>query len=298
MELSSERLVSTRKTALQIRTMDDGLRNRLWSVVFVHFLRRAKQRILLDLLDEIWCKHFRRPVDELPSDLAYLDENDQLQAAPLVVEVLKQEFLDGTCYQDYDLLEFIAQNHPIYEDEGGDFERTAVLRFMNAINSVLEEELSGYRIIQSTVSPITNKDEIDEDEVALDSPAPVALHIQRALELLSDKVQPDYRNSITVALSAVESIGNLIADVTGESLGAVLPQLSKQLGLQLHGALRKALGSLYGWTSDEGGVRHALLEESDLTQEDARFMLIVCSAFVNYLKTKTANAGISLDANV
>ena len=278
--------------------MDDGLRNRLWSVVFVHLLHRTNQRILFDLLDEIWCKHFRRPVDELPSDLAYLDENDQLQAAPLVVEVLKQEFLNGTWYQVYDLLEFIAQNHPIYEDEGGDFERTTVLRFMNEINSVLEEELSGYRFIQNTVSPITNKDEIEEVEVALDSPAPVALHIQRALELLSDKVQPDYRNSIKEAISAVESIGNLIADVKGESLGAVLPQLEKQLGLQLHGALRKALGSLYGWTSDEGGVRHALLEESDLTQEDARFMLIVCSAFVNYLKTKTANAGISLDANV
>ena len=38
----------------------------------------------------------RRPVDELPSDLAYLDENDQLPSRTrLVVEVLKQEFLDG-----------------------------------------------------------------------------------------------------------------------------------------------------------------------------------------------------------
>ena len=53
MELFSERLGLTPKRALQIRTMDDGLRNRLWSVVFVHLLHRTNQRILFDLLDEI-----------------------------------------------------------------------------------------------------------------------------------------------------------------------------------------------------------------------------------------------------
>ena len=114
--------------------------------------------------------------------------------------------------------------------------------FMKQINSVLEEELSGYRFIQNTVSPITNKDEIEEVEVALDSPAPVALHIQRALELLSDKVQPDYRNSIKEAIRAVESIGNLIADVKGESLGAVLPQLDETVRITVAWCAAKGIG--------------------------------------------------------
>ncbi len=291
MELFSERLGYKPKKALQIETMDDGLRNRLWSVVRRH-LRDTYDIEFSDdqefIRDELWDRHLRNSIDDLPERI---DKR---------LDAVKQSFRRASWHEVLDLLEFIAQNYPDceYFEEDEDYVAPTLGRFLEEINRVFEEETSGYRFIQNTISPLTSKDEIEEVEVALDSPAPVALHIQRALELLSDKEQPDYRNSIKESISAVESIGNLIADVKGESLGAVLPQLEKQLGLQLHGALRKALGSLYGWTSDEGGVRHALLEESDLTQEDARFMLIVCSAFVNYLKTKAANAGISLDANV
>ena len=85
MELFSERLALTPKRVLQIGTMDDGLRNRLWNAVFVHLLHRTEERSLFDLLDEIWCNHFRRPVDEFPSTLDYLDENDQIETAPLVI---------------------------------------------------------------------------------------------------------------------------------------------------------------------------------------------------------------------
>jgi len=45
--------------------------------------------------------------------------------------------------------------------------------------------------------------------------------------------------------------------------------------------------ALYGYTSDSGGIRHALSDE-DVTPtfEDAKFMLVSCSAFINYLKAK------------
>ena len=41
---------------------------------------------------------------------------------------------------------------------------------------------------------------------------------------------------------------------------------------------------LYGYASDKGGIRHAEgLFESDVTFEEAKFMLVSCSAFINYL---------------
>ena len=43
---------------------------------------------------------------------------------------------------------------------------------------------------------------------------------------------------------------------------------------------------LYGYTNDSDGIRHAMLEESQLTQADAVYFLVSCSAFVNYLKSK------------
>jgi hypothetical protein len=50
--------------------------------------------------------------------------------------------------------------------------------------------------------------------------------------------------------------------------------------------LLKAFSSLYGYRNDADGIRHALLEESNLEKEDATFMLVVCSAFIGYLYEK------------
>ena len=57
---------------------------------------------------------------------------------------------------------------------------------------------------------------------------------------------------------------------------------------QIHRALNSAFKSLYGYTSDSGGIRHSILED-DITISfvDAKFMLVSCSAFINYLKAKT-----------
>jgi len=56
----------------------------------------------------------------------------------------------------------------------------------------------------------------------------------------------------------------------------------------VHPALRNGYSSLYGYTSDEGGIRHGLLEADTITFSDAKFFLVVCSAFVNLVEDKTA----------
>lgn len=75
--------------------------------------------------------------------------------------------------------------------------------------------------------------------------------------------------------------------VTGQpkaSLGGALRELEKRG--HLHKSLKVGFSSLYGYTSDEGGIRHAMLEEPDLTAADAKFFLLSCTSFINYLKTK------------
>jgi hypothetical protein len=51
----------------------------------------------------------------------------------------------------------------------------------------------------------------------------------------------------------------------------------------LHQAFKDALAKLYGWTSDEDGIRHSIMESDNIERADAQFMLVTCSAFVNYL---------------
>lgn len=51
-------------------------------------------------------------------------------------------------------------------------------------------------------------------------------------------------------------------------------------------AFKEGFVKLYGYTSDEGGIRHAMLEMPDLTAADAKYFLLSCTPFTNYLKSK------------
>ena len=48
----------------------------------------------------------------------------------------------------------------------------------------------------------------------------------------------------------------------------------------------EAFLSLYGYTSDENGIRHGGIDFTNAPSEDAKYMLISCSAFINYLIQK------------
>jgi hypothetical protein len=126
------------------------------------------------------------------------------------------------------------------------------------------------------------------------TPKPVATHLKRALELLSDRKSPDYRNSTKESISAVEAICGLITGNPKAELGQALKEIERGNKVKLHGALSGAFSKLYGYTSDAGGIRHALLDEPNLYFEDAKFMLVSCSAFINYLVAKSSKAGIEL----
>ena len=66
----------------------------------------------------------------------------------------------------------------------------------------------------------------------------------------------------------------------------------------MHPDMKEAFKKLYHYTSDSGGIRHALMDQK--TQplfDDAKFMLVSCSAFVNYLVSKVAKSGINLNIN-
>ena len=56
----------------------------------------------------------------------------------------------------------------------------------------------------------------------------------------------------------------------------------------LHPALKEAFGTLYGYTSNEQGIRHSLLHRSDANvgMDEAVFMLGACASFASYLWRK------------
>ena len=82
-----------------------------------------------------------------------------------------------------------------------------------------------------------------------------------------------------------------MAKIVGTDKGT-LGQLIKKLEDEtaLHPALKNAFSNLYGYTSDEAGIRHALMEAKVVSFDDAKFFLVACSAFVNLVDSKIARA--------
>lgn len=264
---------------IQIESMDEPLRNGIWSLLKVfcwdhasyssgmyggYYISESSNKALYQLCSKLWFNYFKHPLDDLDHNWTK------------VLKQLREYFFSCEWYEVYDFLEFVANNYRRYK-----FQEP----FVDACNNLLEKEMSAYRFLNGVITRITEREELEEVEQALtNSSGPVSTHLRRSLELLSDRNSPDYRNSIKESISAVES---LVATVLGED-GGTLGQLLKKLEaeLNLHPALKSAFSSLYGYTSDEGGIRHALMEAGSNDFHDAKFMLVVCSSFVNFVNGK------------
>ena len=161
-------------------------------------------------------------------------------------------------------------------------------KMQSEFNRILEEEVSAYRILEKKVIPITNKSELLTIKEAKNSDFDsVKIHIDKALGLFAERRTPDYENSIKESISAVESMCCIITGLSGKNatLGNTLKKL-KENGVHIHQAMEKAFLSLYGYTSDEDGIRHGGIDFRNAPSEDAKYMLISCSAFINYLTEK------------
>ena len=266
---------------LQVESMDGDLRNGLWNVLYVQMLSQIKAYSYSSVDDYwrpvlkfLWHEFFKLPIDEIPLGSAY-----QVQI------YVKDWFFKAEWYEVYDLLEFVAKlGNPINAK-----------KYKSGCNDVLERELSAYRFVGDEIAPITDKVETDEIEEALETAGRhrfkgVRAHLENALGKLSDRKNPDYRNSIKESISAVESLCIIISKDSKATLGQALKLINEKIGL--HEALKKGFSSIYGYTSEEGGIRHAMIEDNPCDFDDAKYMLVSCSAFVNYLIMKANKAGL------
>src|SRR4030042_113006 len=272
------------KEVIQIESMDAPLRNGLWSILkiccwdYVHYdpyayggsrykLSNSANREIKSLCTKLWFNYFKRPLDQL--------DNDWTKVLPQ----LREYFFECTWYEIYDFIEFVANNYERHQFKE---------EFMMLCNDLLEKEMSAYRFVNGVITRITDEHELAEIEQAIEaSSGPVNKHIRRSLELLSDRNAPDYRNSIKESISAVESLVAITLKADKGTLGQLIKKLEDQIGL--HPALRTAFSNLYGYTSDEGGIRHALTEAESVDFHDAKFMLVVCCAFINFVQGKVKN---------
>ena len=253
---------------IQRDNVSEELRNTLWNILdlFVwqtkNFLRTQYGETGMDKYSTIlWLHYFKKPVDSrAPSSYENLS-------------IIRKYFFSCQWHEVQDFIEFTLRY--LKDDE-----------VTKAVNAILERELSAYRFIDNIFTDITDQQEIEMIENALadrDFPG-VAAHLRRALELLSERENPDYRNSIKESISAVESFAKTITGKPKATLGEALNIIEREG--KIHTALLDSFTKLYGYTSDKGGIRHAMLEDPNITAADAKFFLMSCTSFINYMKSK------------
>jgi hypothetical protein len=269
------------KSLIQVDSIDQDLKIALWNVLHQQIWSRVETGSYDFLSSEgdiyylnlLWENYFKEPLHKMPRKWT------------LHFKHLEDYYFHAEWYEIYDFIEFIVNTGFILREKD--------------VNKVLTRELSAYRFVDKKLVQITADEEIEEIEQATEirsSTHFASKHLKEALKLFADKQNPDYRNSIKESISAVEAICTAITKESGNetsTLGSALKEIEKKGHIELHPALKQAFDKLYGYTSD-GGIRHFLKSDKEVNFEDAKFMLVSCSAFVNYLTEKAVKADINL----
>ena len=109
-------------------------------------------------------------------------------------------------------------------------------------------------------------------------------HLSKAAKHINER---QYSDAIADSVHAVESVARLISPKKANTLRPALNSL-ENAGVIKHKALKEAFSKLYGYTNDEEGIRHPLLEKDspDVGLDEAMFMFGACASFAAYLVSK------------
>lgn len=279
----SERMGFVPPRTIQSDSMDGALRHSIWNLVaelIDHVPSRPDMPLWRDLARSAAVLLLKVAIDGVP--------NDTYRARAW----LRERYYALDWSRAYDFLEFFIGR------EGADSLQRRGWRpdeMIGTANLVLQRELSAFRFVSGQLTRLTSKEEIGAIEEAAAAAARAGLptveaHSNGALQLLGRRPDPDCLNSMKESISAVESAVNLIAGTSGGGVAKALDVLGQKV--EIHGALKSALLGLYGYASSEDGIRHAMLEQSTVGYDEAKFMLVACSAFVYFLISKAAAAGL------
>jgi hypothetical protein len=267
---------------IQIESINDDLRVGLWNVYAslvqnIFNIRLDGTKSLLDhYFDYLWTDFFKFPIDT--RSISYDDD----------FSLIRKNYYNFEWHKLYDFIEF---------NTSWEIQRIAnvnIASFRLECNKVLEREFAGYRLIDGKVVAISNTTEISELSQALKVGTTsfhsqyygVNIHLQKALDKLSDKKNPDYSNSIKESISAIEAICRIL---TNEStLGEALKSIDKK-GIILSPQLKAGIEKIYAYTNNkDAGIRHAIVGNPNLPSfDEAKFVLVISSALVNLLISKT-----------
>ncbi len=228
----------------------------------------------VDIMYRWWVEELNQPSDEFSN---YVSD---------ITGLTKDLILSGSWNKVFDFVQFVmrSQNCPYgYPDR---------------ISWVLRKSRTAYTVVPKpfTIVPSATDDEgdaikkafTDLDEAGFGG---ARTHLRQAAEELNSG---NYGDAVRESVHAVEATARKLDPKASKTLSPALKALEDRVGI--HPALKAGFQKIYGYTSDEGGIRHALLEDDRKVDiEDAVFMIGACASFVSYLVGKARKAGLIQD---
>ena len=254
---------------LKLEEISDEARTMLWSVLF----DLVKQESYGDHVDGNWRKilvflhvmYHKRPLDEFDDSMRKF------------IDGYKQEIMSGRFNKIFDLLLAIMRRP---ECPPG---------FVHVVADVFKKSGLAYVVDfgpPPTIYPAATR---EEGEALLQATAQLGStglsgavnHLRKAADRIN---QGDPPGAVRESIHAVESTARSF-DPDARTLDPALRSLEE--ASSLHPALKQAFSKLYGYTSDEDGVRHAeVFGNANVGQDEAVFMLGACASFSSYLARK------------
>lgn len=286
--------IKPENTEIQLRDFDERTRIKLQNMILKLYNATYEndlddwnyviQKFYMYILDSVYSvpidvkKHYKydNVFGMINETIQNDDYDDVLTLIEAIVQYWDDYLIETKGFSYYDSFEHKYREFSLYQ----------------IVNDYFEREYVGYRFVDKIIVPISDKNEISEIITSLGCKYDVVRnHISKANVLLSDRENPDYENSIKESISAVEAICEILTGIKGKeaTLGKMLKKLEEN-GIVIHSGLKNAFNVLYGYTSDANGIRHAGdIGGKSSTFEEAKFMLVACCAFVNYLIAVSAD---------
>lgn len=269
-------------TQLDRKTIPSELRARVWAIVYEGIMHdRFREGVRVGhysyRLNVPWHKFWQEKRVKFDHKMIA----DSSYNVEMFIDDLKKSFSSEDYIVFYGIIQFMLRSYNIKSE------------IKEQIETTITDCLSPYRVVGGdTLVPFGSAEELEAFQNAgatlsnLKMPAPLA-HLRRSAVFLGEG---KFSDSIRESISAIESIVRNID--SGNNVASALNSLSKSN--HIHPSMNEAFKRLYGYASDEQGIRHALLDDGDakVTEADAMFMLGACASFATYLITNARNSGL------
>ena len=263
---------------MQLEELSADLRRDIWNLIWyiLHENREYDDSLYEKYSDKLYSNYFDN-VQYILGHHLKISHDEISNDFSIICRRIKQ-IVDNSAFNELlDILEDFC-----YDD----------IQFASYIAGIFENHHAAYRLDTSKTPPQFIPRSSPEEGKATgqaiavieeDGFSGASTHLREAAKSIN---AGRFAQSVAHSIHAVESVARII-DQKEKTLGPALNTLEKA-GLIKHPALKDAFSKLYGYTNDEPGIRHPLLDKdsADVEIDEAVFMFGACASFAAYLVNK------------